>query len=233
MSVLNKAFELFRGLRKKDVVVYTAMIMGCGINGRDSDAIELFEEMIHSKLSPNLVTFTGLLTAFGHVGLVEEGYHCFNSMKNYGLVPSADHYSLMVDLLGRAGKLVEARDLIKSMPMQPHAGVLDHYFLLVIYITMLNLGKLLLSIALSWSLILLVIVHFWPIFTSRLGGGMMPRDCKPLSMTRLWKRAWPRYLVVVGWYIVEFPCGRDFLRSKPPIHIRLLWYFSMVITFLN
>ena len=123
MSVLNKAFELFRGLRKKDVVVYTAMIMGCGINGRDSDAIELFEEMIHSKLSPNLVTFTGLLTAFSHVGLVEEGYHCFNSMKNYGLVPSADHYSLMVDLLGRAGKLVEARDLIKSMPMQPHAGV--------------------------------------------------------------------------------------------------------------
>ena len=61
MSVLNKAFELFRGLRKKDVVVYTAMIMGCGINGRDSDAIELFEEMIHSKLSPNLVTFINCL----------------------------------------------------------------------------------------------------------------------------------------------------------------------------
>lgn len=120
---INKAFELFRGLRKKDVVAYTAIILGCGINGRDSDAIELFEEMIHSEISPNVVTFTGLLTAFNHVGLVKEGYHCFNSMKKYGLVPSADHYSIMVDLLGRAGKLVEAQDLIKSMPMQPHAGV--------------------------------------------------------------------------------------------------------------
>ncbi|KAL8112374.1 hypothetical protein AgCh_019903 [Apium graveolens] len=120
---IDKAFELFRGLRKKDLVAYTAMILGCGINGRDSDAIELFEKMIHSEISPNLVTFTGLLTAFNHVGMVEEGYHCFNSMKKYGLVPSADHYSLMVDLLGRAGRLVEAQDLIKSMPMQPHAGV--------------------------------------------------------------------------------------------------------------
>ncbi|KAL1803805.1 hypothetical protein ACET3Z_032452 [Daucus carota] len=92
------------------------MIMGCGINGRDSDAIELFEEMIHSKLSPNLVTFTGLLTAFGHVGLVEEGYHCFNSMKNYGLVPSADHYSLMVDLLGRAGKEIAAKHCFELEP---------------------------------------------------------------------------------------------------------------------
>lgn len=120
---IDKAFELFRGLQKKDVVAYTAMILGCGINGRDSDAIELFEKMIHSEISPNLVTFTGLLTAFNHVGMVEEGYHCFNSMKKYGLVPSADHYSLLVDLLGRAGRFVEAHDLIKSMPMQPHAGV--------------------------------------------------------------------------------------------------------------
>ena len=120
---IDKAYELFHGLRKRDLIAYSAMILGCGINGKAVDAIKLFEEMINSHICPNLVTYTGLLTAYNHVGLVEEGYQCFNSMKDHGLVPSADHYGIMVDLLGRVGQLEEAYELIRTMPMQPHAGV--------------------------------------------------------------------------------------------------------------
>ncbi|KAI3760304.1 hypothetical protein L1987_50697 [Smallanthus sonchifolius] len=120
---IDEAFKLFHKLHKKDVVAYTAMILGCGINGKEQIAIKLFDEMMESKIRPNLVTFSGLLTALSHVGMVEESYHCFNSMKRYGLVPTPDHYSLMVEILGRAGRLEEAHNLIKSMPMQPHGGV--------------------------------------------------------------------------------------------------------------
>ncbi|KAK1407332.1 hypothetical protein QVD17_38946 [Tagetes erecta] len=120
---IDKAFDLFHNLHKKDVVAYTAMILGCGINGKEHVAIKLFDEMMESKIRPNLVTFSGLLTALSHVGMVEESYHCFNSMKRYGLVPTPDHYSLMVEILGRAGRLEEAHNLIKSMPMLPHSGV--------------------------------------------------------------------------------------------------------------
>ncbi|KAL2539781.1 Pentatricopeptide repeat-containing protein [Abeliophyllum distichum] len=120
---IDKAYKLFHGLRKKDLVAYTAMILGCGINGRANDAIKLFEEMMEAEINPNMVTFTGILTAYNHVGLVEEAYHCFTSVRKYGLVPSVDHYAIVVDLLGRAGRLEEAHELIKSMPMQPHAGV--------------------------------------------------------------------------------------------------------------
>lgn len=120
---IDKAHELFCGLRKKDVVSYSAMISGCGVNGKAADAIRLFEEMLNAGICPNLVTYKGLLTAYDHVGLVEEGYKCFNDMKDQGLLPSADHYGIMVDLLGRAGRLEEAYELIKSMPVKPHAGV--------------------------------------------------------------------------------------------------------------
>ncbi|XP_059443718.1 pentatricopeptide repeat-containing protein At4g22760 [Corylus avellana] len=120
---IDKAKELFHGLRKKDVIAYSAMILGCGINGKVDDAIKLFEGMVNAHICPNLVTYTGLLTAYNHAGLVEEGYQCFNSMKDHGVMPSADHYGIMVDLLGRAGRLEEAHELIRSMPMQPHAGV--------------------------------------------------------------------------------------------------------------
>ncbi|XP_010448840.1 PREDICTED: pentatricopeptide repeat-containing protein At4g22760 [Camelina sativa] len=118
-----KASKLFSNLNKKDTVSYSAMIMGCGINGMATEANRLFREMIKKKIPPNLVTFTGLLSAYSHSGLVQEGYECFKSMKDYNLEPSADHYGIMVDMLGRAGRLEEAYELIKSMPMQPNAGV--------------------------------------------------------------------------------------------------------------
>ncbi|GJV72859.1 pentatricopeptide repeat-containing protein [Tanacetum coccineum] len=120
---IDTAFNLFHKLNKKDVVAYTSMILGCGLNGKEQIAIKLFNEMMESNIHPNLVTFTGVLTALSHVGMVEESYHCFNSMKKYGLVPTPDHYSLMVEILGRAGRLEEAHDLIKGMPVKPHAGV--------------------------------------------------------------------------------------------------------------
>ncbi|KZV51693.1 pentatricopeptide repeat-containing protein-like [Dorcoceras hygrometricum] len=120
---IDKAYELFNGLHKKDVVSYTAMILGCGVNGRPRDAIRLFEETLDSEITPNQVTYTGILMAYNHVGHVEEGYNCFLSMQKHGVCPSVDHYAIVVDLLGRAGRLKEAHELIKKMPMPPHAGV--------------------------------------------------------------------------------------------------------------
>ncbi|KAL8141682.1 hypothetical protein V2J09_014714 [Rumex salicifolius] len=120
---INKAYQMFNTLGKKDVVAYTAMILGFGVNGKATDTINLFKEMLEAQISPNLITYSGILTAYSHCGLVKEGYECFESMKNHKLGPTADHYAIMVELLGRAGRLDEAYGLIKSMPMDPHGGV--------------------------------------------------------------------------------------------------------------
>ncbi|KAL7597276.1 hypothetical protein Lser_V15G30307 [Lactuca serriola] len=63
---VDKAYNLFRGLKKKDVGVYTTMILACGRYGWKYDAIKLFEEMLENNICPNLVTFSGLLTALNH-----------------------------------------------------------------------------------------------------------------------------------------------------------------------
>lgn len=121
---MDRAFELFDGLRKRDLVSYSAMILGCGINGRSSDAFGLFKEMMDAKVNPNAITFIGILMAYNHAGLVEEGRSCFASMwSKHRVVPSANHYAIMVDLFGRSGRLEDAHQLIKKMPMQPHVGV--------------------------------------------------------------------------------------------------------------
>ena len=47
---IDKAYELFHGLRNRDLVAYSAMILGCGINGRTVDAFKLFEEMVNADI---------------------------------------------------------------------------------------------------------------------------------------------------------------------------------------
>ncbi|KAI3686533.1 hypothetical protein L1987_80212 [Smallanthus sonchifolius] len=140
---IDKAFKLFHKLHKKDVVAYTAMILGCGINGKEQIAIKLFDETMESKIRPNLVSFSGLLTALSHVGMVEESSQCFNSMKRYGLVPIPDHYSLMVEILGRAGQLEEAHNLIKNIALNWKliAAGMGHF--LLIYTRVLVGGRML------------------------------------------------------------------------------------------
>ncbi|KAM0945486.1 putative tetratricopeptide-like helical domain superfamily [Dioscorea sansibarensis] len=121
---VEKAFELFNGLRKRDLVSYSAMILGCGINGRSTDAMSLFDEMLREKIVPNSVTFVGLLAAFKHAGLLQEAHQCFGTMwSEHKVKPSGDHYAIMVDLLGQSGSVEEAYLLIKEMPMKPHVGV--------------------------------------------------------------------------------------------------------------
>lgn len=121
---MDEAFKHYLHLRKKDLVSYSAMILGCGINGKCAEAISLFNEMVKSKVAPNSATFIGLLTAYNHAGLADEGHRCFDSMwSKYLISPSTDHYAIMVDLLGRKGRLKEAHQLIQGMPMEPHAGV--------------------------------------------------------------------------------------------------------------
>lgn len=123
-GAIEQAFQHFNHLREKDLVAYTAMIQGCGINGMCSEAFSLFNEMVKSMIAPNSATFVGLLTAYNHAGLVDEGQKCFASMwSKYRVSPSTDHYAIMVDLLGREGRLEEAHRLIKGMPVKAHVGV--------------------------------------------------------------------------------------------------------------
>ncbi|XP_011624043.1 pentatricopeptide repeat-containing protein At1g26900, mitochondrial [Amborella trichopoda] len=116
---VDKAIEVFSGMKEKDVRAYSALIMGLGVHGRKEEALELFSFMVELGVKPNEVTYLAVLTACSHGGLVEEGKMYFKSMVcEHGLKPGIEHYGCMVDLLGRAGLLEEAREMVESMPME-------------------------------------------------------------------------------------------------------------------
>lgn len=117
---LEKAYEVFKGIRDKNVISWSAMISGLAINGYAREAIDAFEEMQRMRVPPDAQTFTGVLNACGHCGFLDEGMMFFDRMsKEFAISPNIHHYGCLVDLLGRAGLLDRAYQLILSMDIKP------------------------------------------------------------------------------------------------------------------
>jgi pentatricopeptide repeat protein len=121
---VEEAYNVFKGMKERNVFSYSSMIVGFAVHGRARAAIKLFYEMLKTGIKPNHVTFVGVFTACRHVGMVEQGQKLFGAMEEcYGVAPTADHYACMADLLGRAGHLEKALQLVQTMPMEPNGGV--------------------------------------------------------------------------------------------------------------
>ncbi|XP_057822393.1 pentatricopeptide repeat-containing protein At4g02750 [Cryptomeria japonica] len=121
---IKEAHKVFDKMTERDVVSWTAMIVGYAMHGCVNMSLQLFEQMQQSRTKPNHVTFIGLLSACCHTGLVQQGWKYFCSMsQDYHIKPTLDHYCCMVDLLGRAGHLDEALKLINQMVIEPTAAI--------------------------------------------------------------------------------------------------------------
>ncbi|XVF54000.1 hypothetical protein PTKIN_Ptkin05aG0146300 [Pterospermum kingtungense] len=121
---VERAYEVFTEMPKKDNLAWTAMISAFALHGYSKEAFDTFEEMEAVGLKPNHVTFVGLLSACAHSGWVEKGHWCFDIMRQvYSIQPQLHHYACMVDILSRAGLFEEAEELIRSMPMEPDVFV--------------------------------------------------------------------------------------------------------------
>ncbi|XP_008221687.1 PREDICTED: putative pentatricopeptide repeat-containing protein At5g40405 [Prunus mume] len=120
---MNKAMEVFWGMKEKNVYTWSSALGALAMNGFGEKCLELFSFMNKEGVHPNEVTFVSVLRGCTVVGLVEEGRQHFDSMKKlYGIEPQLEHYGCIVDLYGRAGRLDEALNFINGMPMKPHAG---------------------------------------------------------------------------------------------------------------
>uniref|UniRef100_A0A7N2LA83 Pentatricopeptide repeat-containing protein n=1 Tax=Quercus lobata TaxID=97700 RepID=A0A7N2LA83_QUELO len=93
-------------------------------NGQGRKVIEIFENMLEMKCSPDHISYVSVLSGCSHAGLVTEGKQYFYSMtEDFGISPTSERFSCMVDLLGRAGLLEEAKNLIDGMPFKPNDAI--------------------------------------------------------------------------------------------------------------
>ncbi|XP_050134043.1 putative pentatricopeptide repeat-containing protein At1g03510 isoform X2 [Malus sylvestris] len=117
---LANARNLFRYMKKKDVVAWSSLISAYALHGEARAALEIFREMELGKVEPDEITFLAVLKACSHAeGLADEALHYFGRMReDYGVQANSDHYSCLVDVLSRAGRLHEAYEIIRKMPVK-------------------------------------------------------------------------------------------------------------------
>ncbi|XP_054801122.1 pentatricopeptide repeat-containing protein At5g15300 [Prosopis cineraria] len=121
---IEKAIEVFRAIRDKDVTSWNSVIGGLAFNGHAEETLDMYREMQMTTIRPDEITLVGVLAACSHAGKVDEGYRYFDHMRSECKIePNIKHYGCMVDMLGRAGLLKESFDFIDSMKIEPNAIV--------------------------------------------------------------------------------------------------------------
>ncbi|KAI4367352.1 hypothetical protein MLD38_023100 [Melastoma candidum] len=116
-SDTKSAIKIFNKISGRNVITWSAMVAGYGINGLAREGLALVAAMKRENMKPNDVTALSVLSACSHQGLIDEGLSFFKSMvEEYGIQPGKEHYAILVDMLGRSGNLEMALDLIKSVP---------------------------------------------------------------------------------------------------------------------
>ncbi|KAH7666285.1 TPR-like protein [Dioscorea alata] len=122
---LSEGKALFNRLKNKDLVSWSSMIKGYGINGCGEEAIGVFLDMLEHGIKPNEVVFISLLSACSHCGMVDQGLNLFNAMEHdYSIKPTPAHYACIVDMLGRQGDVAGGLKFITSrMQIKPDVNV--------------------------------------------------------------------------------------------------------------
>ncbi|KAK2650297.1 hypothetical protein Ddye_017786 [Dipteronia dyeriana] len=119
-GTIKQGKALFDELATKDLICWSSMIKGYGVNGYGDEALKIFSKMLDCGVMPNDVVFISVLSACSQRGRECEGWNWFYSMKEkYGITPKLAHYACMVDLLSRRGNVEEALDFVKKMPVEP------------------------------------------------------------------------------------------------------------------
>lgn len=124
LGFIQGAQRVFDQSKGRSLVIWTAIISAYAAHGDASSALDLYAQMLNSRVQPDPVTLTSVLAACAHSGLVDEAWEIFNAMSSkYGIQPLVEHYACMVGVLSRAGKLSEAAEFISKMPIEPSARV--------------------------------------------------------------------------------------------------------------
>ncbi|ONM20884.1 Pentatricopeptide repeat-containing protein [Zea mays] len=117
---LSVAQNVFDTMDDPDMISFTSMIAGYGMQGKGIISLRFFKQMIDSGIMPDAIIMVTVLSACSHSGLVGEGEELFDKMvKSYGIKPQMEHYSCMVDLYARAGLLEKAEELLNQTPFPP------------------------------------------------------------------------------------------------------------------
>ncbi|XP_024518871.1 pentatricopeptide repeat-containing protein At1g11290, chloroplastic-like [Selaginella moellendorffii] len=114
---LGEAWSIFQRMKRsfRDVVSWSAMILGYAQGGQAEMALELFEKMEGDGCAPNPATFVAMLKACASQGFSGAGRRIHAKICTAGVEGQPGVATSLVDFYGKSGSMNRARQVFESM----------------------------------------------------------------------------------------------------------------------
>ncbi|XP_075485340.1 putative pentatricopeptide repeat-containing protein At1g68930 [Primulina tabacum] len=106
---------LFRKMGSKNVVSWTAMLVGYGQNGYSEDALRIFCEMQRNNIEPDDFTLGSVISSCASLASLEEGAQFHVQALVSGLISFTTVSNALVTLYGKCGNIEESKQLFDEM----------------------------------------------------------------------------------------------------------------------
>ncbi|CAO1947863.1 unnamed protein product [Urochloa humidicola] len=105
---IRLAETVFRGMTSRNIISWTAMIVGYGQNGCSEEAVRAFSEMQRDGIDPDDYTLGSVISSCANLASLEEGaqFHCLALVS--GLMPYITVSNALVTLYGKCGCIEDA-----------------------------------------------------------------------------------------------------------------------------
>lgn len=115
---ISVAETVFRHMALKNIVSWTAMLVGYGQNGLSEEAVRIFCEMQRNGIEPDDFTLGSVISSCANLASLEEGaqFHCIALV--LGLVSFITVSNAVITLYGKCGSIEDSHRLFNEMAIK-------------------------------------------------------------------------------------------------------------------
>ncbi|KAL3650779.1 hypothetical protein CASFOL_007182 [Castilleja foliolosa] len=115
---LESARRVFNSAKRKEIVIWNAMMTGYSQNGQSDETIKLFNTMMETGPEPNETTFIAVLSACASIGALDIGKWIDEYASKKGFWNNIFVSTALVDMYSKCGNLEYASRVFENMPQR-------------------------------------------------------------------------------------------------------------------
>lgn len=112
---IKNAERVFWKMSYRNIVTWTAMIVGYGQNGYSEEAVRVFREMQRNGIQPDYYTLGSVISSCANLASLEEGAQFHGQALVSGLVAFVTVSNALVTLYGKCGSIKESHQLFDEI----------------------------------------------------------------------------------------------------------------------
>lgn len=115
---LESARRVFNGMKRKEIVIWNAMMTGYAQNGLSDETLSLFNAMKETGPEPNEITLIAVLSACASIGALDLGMWIGEYASKRGFHHNIYVGTALVDMYSKCGNLEYASRVFENMPQR-------------------------------------------------------------------------------------------------------------------